>query len=433
MKISISLYGSLVILVVAGCLAPVLLADEPALEVIDKTNWEKAEGLVPDCLLEWVKKGEMILPLGELNYDEKEYFPPYAMESFTANVGKYELNEEEIIVDAESGKMAEMIVGFPFPEIDPEDPKAAIKIMYNKQYVTYVIGFKKFSTFIWWIGRNSGFEREIEVLFQDAYLTGFPGAREHKNPKNAERYALVSVRAPYDLAGTAQLMWRYLSAKADMNFAYVPAIRRVRRMSPANRSDGFVGSDFAIDDILAYDGKIPHFEWELIEKKEALVPFSGPEAVRAKVTERGEWDTSGNNVSIRYGFQDKTWQGAPWAPLDLLYVKRPVWVIKGKSKDPYYNYGTQYIWVFADSWGPAYKTVHDRAEKFWKFLSATTAGYKSDDGTVKFLSWLDHLIVDTRREHATIISQLHPDTILMFNAVLDLNDFSLAGFQKFCK
>jgi hypothetical protein len=305
--------------------------------------------------------------------------------------------------------------------------------MYNKQYVTYVIGFKKFSTFVWWIGRNTGFEREISVIFHDAYLTGFPGAREYKNPKDVERYALISVKAPYDLAGTAQLMWRYLSAKPDMNFAYVPAIRRVRRMSPANRSDGFVGSDFAVDDILAYDGKIPLFEWELVEKKEALVPFAGAEPVGAEVNAQGEWETARNRPLMHYGFQDKEWQGAPWAPLNPIYVKRPVWVIKAKSKDPYYNYGTQYIWVFADSWGPAYKMVHDRSEKFWKFLSATTAGYETDDGKVKFLSWMDHVIVDTRREHATVISQLHPDTNLVFNAVLDLNDFSLAGFQKFCK
>jgi len=423
----------LVSLLLSLCLALPATADEPSVKVIDKTNWQKAEGLVPDCLLEWVKKGEMILPLGELNYDTAEYFTPYALESFTANVGKYELNEEDIIIDAKTGEMAKMIIGFPFPKIDPADPKAAIKIMYNKQYVTYVIGFKRFSTFVWWLGRNTGFEREIEVLFQDAYLTGFPGAREYKNPKDIERYALVSVRAPYDLAGTAQLMWRYLSANADMNFAYVPAIRRVRRMSPANRSDGFVGSDFAIDDILAYDGKIPLFEWELVEKKEALVPFAGIEPIGADVNEKGEWETARNRPSMRYGFQDEQWQGAPWAPLNLVYVKRPVWVIKAKSKDPYYNYGTQYIWVFADSWGPAYKTVYDRSEKFWKFLSATTAGYRTDDGEVKFLSWLDHLIVDTRREHATIISQLHPDTNLVFNAVLDLNDFSLAGFQKYCK
>ncbi len=92
--------------------------------------------------------------------------------------------------------MAKMIIGFPFPKVDPDDPKAAIKIMYNKQYVTYVIGFKKFSTFVWWLGRNTGLERELEVFFRDAYLTGFPGASEYRNPQDVERYAIISVTSP---------------------------------------------------------------------------------------------------------------------------------------------------------------------------------------------------------------------------------------------
>ena len=77
--------------------------------------------------------------------------------------------------------------------------------------------------------------------------------------------------------------------------------------------------------------------------------------------------------------------------------------------------------------------VHDRSDKFWKFMSVTTSGFQTPDKGVKFLAWLDMLVVDSRREHATTISQLHPDTLLTFNAVLNLNDFSLAGFQKYCK
>ncbi|MGW8179911.1 MAG: hypothetical protein ACWGQW_14295, partial [bacterium] len=77
-------------------------------------------------------------------------------------------------------------------------------------------------------------------------------------------------------------------------------------------------------------------------KKEALVPFAGPDPIVVDITQEGEWDASRNFPSFRYGFQDKAWQGAPWAPLDPIYVRRPVWVLKAKSKDPYYNYGTQY-------------------------------------------------------------------------------------------
>ncbi|MGW8322171.1 MAG: DUF1329 domain-containing protein, partial [Thermodesulfobacteriota bacterium] len=238
-------------------------ADESPSEIIDKTNWEKAEGLVPDVLLEGVKKGEMILPLGEPDYDTAEFFPDYALATLKDNVGKYELDEDNMIVETKTGEMAKMIIGFPFPQVDPDDPKAAVKIIYNKQYHPYILGFKRFTSIVTWVGGGTGFERNAETFFRDAYLTGFPGAKEYSNPRDIERYSIISVRKPYDLAGTSIMLWRYLSAQADVNFAYLPAIRRVRRTTPANRSDGFMGSDFAVDDILTYDGKIPDFEWKL--------------------------------------------------------------------------------------------------------------------------------------------------------------------------
>ena len=311
----------LVSLSVFLCLPLPATADESPGEIIDKTNWEKAEGLVPDVLLEGVKKGEMILPLGEPDYDTAEFFPDYALASMKDNVGKYELNEDDMIVETKTGEMAKMIIGFPFPEIDPEDPKAAVKIIYNKQYVTYILGFKRFTTIVTWVGGGTGFERDVEVLFRDAYLTGFPGAREYKNPRDVERYSIISVRKPYDLAGTSIMLWRYLTESPDVNFAYVPAIRRVRRTTPANRSDGFVGSDFAVDDILAYDGKIPAFEWELVGKQEALVPYAQPKPIRVETNSNGEWEMSKDHPAMRYGYQDKEWQGAPWCPLNPIYVE----------------------------------------------------------------------------------------------------------------
>ena len=401
-------------------------------EIIDKTNWEEAEGLIPDCLLEWVKKGEFILPRGDVSYDPLEFYPEYAKEANTSNVGLYDLDEEGVVIEAKTGETAKRIVGFPFPTVDPEDPKAAMKIMYNKQYVTYIIGFKKFTAYIAWLG-TAGFEREIQIIFRDAYLIGFPGAQQHKNPKSAERYSLLSVRSPYDLAGTSVLTWRYLDSRQDVSFMYIPAIRRVRRTTPANRSDGFVGSDFALDDILAYDGKIPAFEWKLLGQREALVPFQTADPIRASVIEEGQWKVSKEAVQQEFGYQREGWQGAPWCPLNVLYVKRPVWVIEGRSKDPYYNYGVQYMWIDAETWGPYYKLTHDRSDKFWKFESVTTAGFQTADKGVRFLAWADHLIVDTRREHATWLKVLSPKGELIFNAVLEMEDFTLGGFQKYCK
>jgi len=410
-----------------------LPADEAKPEIIDQSNWKKIEGLVPEPVLDGIRKGEMIITVQEPDYNTAEFFPPYALDSLKENKGRYRLDENNMIVEAGTGNLAKNIVGFPFPDVDGNDPKAAVKIIYNKQYATYLLGFKRFTTITTWVGLETGFERDVEVFFHDAYLTGFPGAKAYENERNIERYSIISVQKPYDLAGTAIMLWRYLSDQADVNFSYVPAIRRVRRMTPANRSDGFVGSDFSVDDILAYDGKIPQFTWKLVGKQDALVPYVAPAPLKAEVSPKGEWTMAKDHPSIRYGYQDKNWTGAPWCPLNTIYSKRPVYILEAKSKDPYYNYGTQYVWVAADTWGPAYKLVHDRSGAFWKWLSVTTSGFQSEDGKVKFLAWLDHLVVDPRRNHASIISQLHPNTTLVYNAVLDLNDFTLAGFQKYCK
>lgn len=111
-----------------------VLADVSPRDRIDRTNWQKAEGLLPDPILEWVKKGDFVLQVEELPYDPAEFFFPFYLESRKKHVGKYGLNEKEEIIETATGKPPNLIMGTPFPEIDPGDPKAAIKIMYNKLF-----------------------------------------------------------------------------------------------------------------------------------------------------------------------------------------------------------------------------------------------------------------------------------------------------------
>ena len=39
-------------------------------DVIDSSNWQKAEGLLPVPVLDWVKRGEFILNIGELDVED---------------------------------------------------------------------------------------------------------------------------------------------------------------------------------------------------------------------------------------------------------------------------------------------------------------------------------------------------------------------------
>ena len=69
---------------------PVSADVEPG-DVLDTTNWEKIEGLVPDSVLNWVKKGEFVLQVEKLNYEPLDIFPDFQMKAFETNLGMYDL------------------------------------------------------------------------------------------------------------------------------------------------------------------------------------------------------------------------------------------------------------------------------------------------------------------------------------------------------
>ncbi len=148
---------------------------------------------------------------------------------------------------------------------------------------------------------------------------------------------------------------------------------------------------------------------------------------------KGEIMMSQDMKASKYGFHDKEWQGAPWCRLDIAYVKRPVWVMEANAKDRYYNYGKQYIWTDARADTPYYKVVYDRAGKFWKLVMVINAGFQTTDKTFRIIDFMDHVVIDVKREHASYIKNFNPDTKFVWFANLDLNDFTLAGFQKYCK
>ncbi len=411
---------------------PHVSADVSPGDVIDKSNWQKVEGLLPEEVLNWVKKGDFILEIGKLEGDTGDFYPEAAKQAFQANVGKYDLDEAGGVVEIASGKLARPI-GLPFPQIDLKDPKSAEKIMQNQHYQSVICGNLDLPSQLIWLSR-SGFEREVGFTWLNHPMVGWPGALELSNPQGIEKYAILRVNEPFDLAGTAILLWRYLAPdKQDSTYGYLPAIRRVRRMSPANRSDAFVGSDCCVDDANGYDGKISDFKWKLVKKQEGLVPWLDSRPIRVTKNRKEEWETTKDVKPLIYGYEKEGWQGAPWAPTNLVWVKRPVYVLQMTPKDPYYNYGTHYMWVDAPTYGCFFKVIHDRAGVFWKVFMKADALCESDDKSMRYIALTHQLIIDEKRDHATKIGGVSPTNIWTSFAKMDENDFSLAGFQKFCK
>jgi hypothetical protein len=67
-------------------------------------------------------------------------------------------------------------------------------------------------------------------------------------PPKKPKKTLVRFESPASIAGTALLTVQRASGAQD-NWLYVPALDQVRRIAPTDRSDSFVQSDFAIEDM----------------------------------------------------------------------------------------------------------------------------------------------------------------------------------------
>lgn len=61
---------------------------------------------------------------------------------------------------------------------------------------------------------------------------------------------IIIFHSPQDIKGTGFLNWSYTDiTKDDDQWLYLPAIRKVRRISANDKEDSFVGTDFTFDDM----------------------------------------------------------------------------------------------------------------------------------------------------------------------------------------
>lgn len=79
--------------------------------------------------------------------------------------------------------------------------------------------------------------------------------------EGAGDYSLITFDNPRDVAGTSLLSYAKI-LDADKQWLYLPAIKRVKRISSRNKSGPFVGSEFAYEDITA--NEVKKYSWELL-------------------------------------------------------------------------------------------------------------------------------------------------------------------------
>jgi hypothetical protein len=351
-----------VILSVGGAWQPAAAAPEevaPGLKVgdmLDQHNAQLAKDLLPPEILKHYEKGEyrnkiVAYPTGNAHW-EKSF-----LEATEQNSTQLDVDARGTIIEKGTGKQPAYIYGLPFPIIDPKDPKAAVKIVWN-QFLAYWYGGSSYNRTLVAMTSPKGLDRGIVADGWFHFLDGQTPKYREKNPMNLQSQFLGVVLKPADLQGTASLSWRYRDPdKRDSVWAFVPALRRVRAVSPANRSDGYLGSDISGDDGFFFDGKPEDFEWKLIGKRDALRivdPLSVEGPLPLQPAPGGGWKVLTDRNPPTVGYDTPGWTGIAWAPTDSALAKRSFWVIEATPRDKYYLYGRIELWIDAETWHGAW-------------------------------------------------------------------------------
>jgi hypothetical protein len=214
---------------------------------------------------------------------------------------------------------------------------------------------------------------------------------EKPNPNGYRaQQGLYPILEPFDLKGVGALGNRYIdSGKQDDSWLYLPSLRRVRRLSTAQRSDALFGQDTDVDSYYGYAGHIAWMEWKYLGEQDVLGSFHG-QHYPAKWHEKVDW------------------------AFDDVWEKRRVYAVEGVSKLPQYAYSKRVIYIDKEAWIIPFTDIYDRSGELWK-LWINNFSFRTQAPVGGAISYPDEMgfvpsivMVDIQLEHATKASLPSP-------------------------
>jgi len=138
--------------------------------------------------------------------------------------------------------------------------------------------------------------------------------------------------APADVKNTSFMNWSYdNSDKSDDQWIYLPAIKRVKRISSDDKSDYFMGSDFTYDDL--GDRKLDDdthklLREETIEGKDCYVVESVPKDEDYMYSKTVTWVMKDNYLGLKKEFYDEDGELLKILHVDKYQDFSGIWIIE---------------------------------------------------------------------------------------------------------
>jgi len=166
----------------------------------------------------------------------------------------------------------------------------------------------------------------------------------------------IEVDAPFDARGILVMTYRYKESekptaqtKNDDTWVYVPTLRRVRRISSAQRTDAVSGTDFTFDDLRSFSGVVPQYSWKCLGEMDIIAPMNSKVAAYP-------YKKDHNFGPYGLSYADDRWE--------LRHAVK-VRFVPNNSDHPYHH---KDIYFDKQSMTPLYSFAYDRKEELWKII-----------------------------------------------------------------
>ncbi|MCG8589160.1 MAG: DUF1329 domain-containing protein [Proteobacteria bacterium] len=263
------------------------------------------------------------------------------------------------------GSLENYTAGQPFPmdQIDCKgDPQAGTKIMWNFDYQWEGAGADTAYYYSYW-DRGEELPLYYEGTSKTVQLSHRPEPKIlaaskgdlFRGEKRKTAFG-IEVNAPFDARGIMVMTYRYKAsdaarseAKNDDTWVYVPTLRRVRRISSAQRTDSVSGTDFTFDDLRSFAGIVPQYEWTCLGEMEMLAPMNSK--VKAY-----PYSKDHNFGPYGLSYADDRWE------------MRKVVKVRMTPKNSDHPYHHKDIYIDKQAMNALYSFAYDQKEELWKII-----------------------------------------------------------------
>ncbi|MCS0808398.1 DUF1329 domain-containing protein [Massilia agilis] len=298
-----------------------------------------------------------------------------------ANEGKTKINDASCKVDGWKA-------GAPFPTIDMKDPEAGKKIAWNLgigSLLGDVSSVPNFTQVL--IDGKSGIHAELVAEFTRMNMKGrLTGGASTLGSDDESARQLLFFKAPSEVKGIGTFTVMYDAAKVPDVWAYVPAVRRTRRLSGGAWMDPVGSSDQLQDDLDGFNARPCWYPgYKLLSKRWVLA------AANSKLD---VWNQKASSPAQKYPTLDHS---APYWNLNDSYEPREVYVLE-VATPAQHPYSKKVLYVETEYPRVHYVEAYNRKGEFWKFMDIHSY-VNTKAGDIRTVS-AD--VIDFQRNHATI-------------------------------